>query len=404
MQIFDQLLHNKTFLSTFLNVCQSQNGPTKSGGSKFTFNDGTNLAGLLTVELNDNLPYLYSIVKQLLTDYIALNFETTTSQVNNEENNLVEALVTNWLSIFMYDFIRDTDCGANLYKLIKSIHFNIEMAPCDQINEKAFNSMCSEYLLENDSSTLKYQVLFTNVLDSITNGNDLNPIVDQAQVKTCRLLDCDTIQQSKRKILNQCFKSSMNSNIDQYNINDIDLFVIIPLIDNNNSTLNTTSTQIIQLQDFYLDANNANTNGIDQKLLTLKDYNIQSGSIMNICYKKNQQHQQQLLLMKQQQQQQQISNDQDPNNVYMSTLSMNNVNINEYVPYSTLNSSQQQQQQKVQLAAKNHFNNNINCQMVPLLTQNVYHLSKSNVDSRQSKQTNINSKKANKNGNFINFF
>ena len=72
MQLFDQLIHNKTFMLTFMQVCES---PSNSGS--FTLKDKCHFASLVTLGLKDNLPYLYSIIKCLLSDYIASCFQAT---------------------------------------------------------------------------------------------------------------------------------------------------------------------------------------------------------------------------------------------------------------------------------------------------------------------------------------
>jgi hypothetical protein len=303
MQLFDQLLHNKTFLLTFIQVCEEN--------STFTLKDRCHLASLLTICLRDNLPYFYSIVKCLLADYIAQSFSPT--HCNNKNMNrskllfrsnesLIEPLLTNWISMFMFDFQKDTQCATHLYRLVKVIKFYLDMGPCDEQTQQATNTLNEERLLKE---FIQFQPVYVNIVNKLTATTISNTTTT---VQICRLLDCDTLNQAKEKILDHLFKKNRTL---APAINNIDLELCL-LIVNQDQQQQTTVITLKDTEEELLMATNqqqqpqlVTTNGL-KRLLTLKDYNIQNGAFINICIK--QYHQQQ--------QQQQ--------HVYMSTLSMNN--------------------------------------------------------------------------------
>jgi plexin B len=202
MQLFDQLLHNKTFLLTFIQVCEEN--------STFTLKDRCHLASLLTICLRDNLPYFYSIVKCLLADYIAQSFSPT--HCNNKNMNrskllfrsnesLIEPLLTNWISMFMFDFQKDTQCATHLYRLVKVIKFYLDMGPCDEQTQQATNTLNEERLLKE---FIQFQPVYVNIVNKLTAAT----ISNTTTVQICRLLDCDTINQAKEKILDHLFKTN----------------------------------------------------------------------------------------------------------------------------------------------------------------------------------------------------
>lgn len=322
MHLFDQLIHNKNFLLTFINVCEQQ-------PSSFTLKDKLSMASLLMLGLKDNLPYLYSIIKSLLSDYIRTSFKAPNSKVLNSKpkllfrtnESLIEPLLSNWISMFMYDFQRDTQCSMHLYRLVKSIKSYTDMGPCDQVKQLAFNSLNEERLL-NDSS-MHFQIIYVNiVINQCLLSNPSNK-----SLYICPLIDCDSIHQAKEKIIDYIFKSS---NLSQFNLNsrptvkDIDLELCLILIPNEQSTnqaqnQQTTLITLKETEDELIgtDCSLTQSNNKFKRLLALKDYNIQNGSFINLSFK------QQIISIQHGQDHQQ--------HVYMSTMSMNN----EYVLYAS---------------------------------------------------------------------
>jgi plexin A len=301
MQLFDQLIHNKTFLLTFVQVCEQEET------ASFTLKDKCHFASLLILGLKDNLPYLYSIIKSLLSDYISNCFQQHQSTQNTTKSNLrrgkllfrsneslVEPLLTNWLGMFMYDFQRDTQSATHLYRLVKSVKFYLEMGPCDQQTQQAQNTLSEHVLLKE---TLSYQTIYINIVNQCVSQQS-----STTSVQICPLLDCDTVQQAKEKILNFLFKQQQILN--KPKPCDVDLELCLILIQNDQIDQEQSTIITLKETEDELLTNSLSQDNQPKRLLTLKDYNIQNGSFINLTYKK-----------------QQIAAAGDPQNVYQS---MNN--------------------------------------------------------------------------------
>lgn len=340
MLLFDQLLNNKNFLLTFLQQIEKTN--TMSGVEK------RNFVGLLTLSLRHNLSYLYSILKLLLSEQIAHAFRTKTQRslfkpCGGKIESMGEMLLTNWLSIFMYTFQRDTQCSIELFRLVQCIRYYLQMGPCDQCQNKAVNTINERSYLSGAGMTgsscdsilvWPYQTLYVNL---IVNGNT------KALFTNVALNDCDSVPQAKEKCLDWVFKSNLN--LSQFGVSckpslaECDLELCLVLI--KNDTDNSLSTQQPQQTTTFValketedeltstvtgqrvdESSEKMMSGELTRLLTLKDYNIQSGSFLNISFKINPKSQE---------------NDEQANHVYMSTLSMSN----EYVLYASNSCTQQ---------------------------------------------------------------
>ncbi|KAJ8257289.1 hypothetical protein GJAV_G00184000 [Gymnothorax javanicus] len=111
--------------------------------------------------------------------------------------SVVEKLLTNWMSISLYSFLRDS-VGEPLYMLFRAIKHQVDKGPVDAVTGKAKYTLNDNRLLRED---VEYRTLTLNVLVQGGAGNE-------AQAVPSRVLDCDTITQVKEKILDQAYKSS----------------------------------------------------------------------------------------------------------------------------------------------------------------------------------------------------
>lgn len=136
-------------------------------------------------------------------------------------------------------------------------------------------------------------------------------------VQVCRVLDMDTIAQAKDKILEYLYK--VNSNLRPSSVH-VDLELCLILLNSQNNSIDTNtlgsqanqhSTTLITLKETEEEL--IGTSNIDlqmpKRLLTLRDYNIQNGSFINVCFKQSYTQLQQC---------------QNSGHVYMSTLSIGN--------------------------------------------------------------------------------
>jgi hypothetical protein len=329
MLLFDQLLNNKNFLVTFLS--QIEKSP-----NQMSMLEKRNFVGMLTLALRHNLSYLYSILKLILSEHIANSFKTKTHKSLFKPSNsagdesIAELLLTNWISIFMYTFQRDTQCSLELYRLVQCIKFYLQMAPCDQPGQLALNTLNEDSYLNPCDLLPAHQQFQTIYINLIVNNNS-------KALFTVALLDCDTIYQAKEKCMDCVFKSNLN--LTQFNLiykpslGQCELELCLVLIKNDESLQNqqqqqqTTFVALKETEDELMVSNVGTTDSsksvTPKRLLTLKDYNIQSGSFINLSFRE-----------KMQQQQTQAASgthDDQANHVYMSTLSMSN----EYVLYAS---------------------------------------------------------------------
>lgn len=64
------------------------------------------MASLLTVALHNNLVYLTEVMETLLMDLMQQNSNTQPKLLLRRTESIVEKLLTNWMSICLYGFLR----------------------------------------------------------------------------------------------------------------------------------------------------------------------------------------------------------------------------------------------------------------------------------------------------------
>uniref|UniRef100_A0A7N8WT97 Plexin b2a, tandem duplicate 1 n=1 Tax=Mastacembelus armatus TaxID=205130 RepID=A0A7N8WT97_9TELE len=184
---FSNLLNSKTFLINFIHTLE--NRPDFNARSRGYF------ASLLTVALHGKLEYYTDIMRTLL-------LELMDEHVQNKNPKLmlliwaiklVERMLCNWMSICLYQFLRDT-AGEPLYKLYKALKHQVEKGPVDAKLKKAKYTLNDTGLLGDD---VEYSVLTLQVLVH-GEGPDVTPV---------KVLNCDTITQVKEKIIDQVYRN-----------------------------------------------------------------------------------------------------------------------------------------------------------------------------------------------------
>jgi hypothetical protein len=290
MLLFNQLLNNKIFLNIFINVLNKQDTFVNKEREQFT--------SLLQLLLKTNLPYLYSIIKLQLGDLItniagskpqAPTISTISTTITTLETTkttptpIIDYLLTNWVSIFMYQYIND-NLSIKFYRLIKLIKYQLESGPIDSCQNLAKYCLNENYLLKFDDSS--YKKLYIN-------------LINQQQVyKTYFILDCDTIRQVKEKFLDFLYKNIANSQ--RPNVNDIELELYIL---KNQQQLNEILFDSQNIAKALLRESNDNEfcleyNGCKyRRLLCVKDFGIADGAYISIQYKQPQQQQHQILTL-----------------------------------------------------------------------------------------------------------
>ncbi|KAJ3602767.1 hypothetical protein NHX12_030515, partial [Muraenolepis orangiensis] len=183
------LLNSKLFLTKFIHTLEGQR--------TFSPRDRAYVASLLTVALHGKLEYFTDILKTLLNDLVEQYVAKNPKLMLRRTETVVEKLLTNWMSICLYAFLRDS-AGESLYMLFRAIKHQVEKGPVDAVTGKAKYTLNDNRLLRED---LEYKTLTLNVL---AQGGGLN----ESQPLPSKVLDIDTISQVKEKLLEQVYKGT----------------------------------------------------------------------------------------------------------------------------------------------------------------------------------------------------
>ncbi|RXN24922.1 plexin-B1-like isoform X1 [Labeo rohita] len=186
------LLNSKLFLTKFIHTLESQR--------TFSPRDRGYVASLLTVALHSKLEYFTDILKTLLNDLVEQYIAKNPKLMLRRTETVVEKLLTNWISICLYAFLRHS-AGESLYMLFRAIKHQVDKGPVDAVTGKAKYTLNDNRLLRED---LEYHTLTVNVLMQGIGVNEAQPVA-------AKVLDCDTITQVKEKILDQVYKGTSYS-------------------------------------------------------------------------------------------------------------------------------------------------------------------------------------------------
>ncbi|XP_007953477.1 plexin-B1 [Orycteropus afer afer] len=182
------LLNSKLFLTKFIHTLESQR--------TFSARDRAYVASLLTVALHGKLEYFTDILRTLLSDLVAQYVAKNPKLMLRRTETVVEKLLTNWMSICLYTFVRDS-VGEPLYMLFRGIKHQVDKGPVDSVTGKAKYTLNDNRLLRED---VEYRPLTLNALLAV------GPGTGEAQGMPVKVLDCDTISQAKEKMLEQLYK------------------------------------------------------------------------------------------------------------------------------------------------------------------------------------------------------
>ncbi|XP_067093381.1 plexin-B1 [Osmerus mordax] len=183
------LLNSKLFLTKFIHTLESQR--------TFSPRDRAYVASLLTVALHGKLEYFTDILKTLLNDLVEQYVAKNPKLMLRRTETVVEKLLTNWMSICLYAFLRDS-AGESLYMLFRAIKHQVDKGPVDAVTGKAKYTLNDNRLLRED---VEYRTLTLNVLMQGGGVNETQPLPS-------KVLDCDTITQVKEKLLEQVYKGT----------------------------------------------------------------------------------------------------------------------------------------------------------------------------------------------------
>ncbi|KAG7238683.1 hypothetical protein INR49_030529, partial [Caranx melampygus] len=158
------LLNSKLFLTKFIHTLEVQR--------TFSPRDRAYVASLLTVALHGKLEYFTDILKTCL-------------MISTE--SVVEKLLTNWMSICLFTFLRES-AGESFYMLFRAIKHQVDKGPVDAVTGKAKYTLNDNRLLRED---VEYRTLTLNVVmpAAAASGGTTT------QTVPAKVLDCDTITQ-----------------------------------------------------------------------------------------------------------------------------------------------------------------------------------------------------------------
>lgn len=199
ISLFSTLLSNKHFLITFVHALEQQ--------KDFVVRDRCNLASLLTIALHGKLEYYTSIMKDLLVDLVDASASKNPKLMLRRTESVVEKMLTNWMSICMYSYLKET-VGEPFFLLLCAIRQQINKGSIDAITGKARYTLNEEWLLrENiEAKPVNLNVSFQGCgMDSLS----------------VRVMDTDTIYQVKEKILEAFYKNTPFSQ--RPKVEDVDL-------------------------------------------------------------------------------------------------------------------------------------------------------------------------------------
>ncbi|XP_070847708.1 plexin-C1 [Chaetodon trifascialis] len=178
-----RLIQDQLFLTSMVHALEEQ--------KSFNIKDKCALASLLTVALHNKLSYLTEVMEALLRALMQQNSNTQPKLLLRRTESTVEKLLTNWMSICLYGFLRES-VGQHLFLMVSALRQQTAKGPVDCVTEKALYTLSEDWLLwqAQDFSSLKLKVLFAVGSD----GEVSEPLEVNA-------LSCDTVEQVKEKIL-----------------------------------------------------------------------------------------------------------------------------------------------------------------------------------------------------------
>ncbi|XP_042366924.1 plexin-C1 isoform X2 [Plectropomus leopardus] len=182
-QGLSRLIQDQLFLTSMVHALEEQ--------KSFNINDKCTLASLLTVALHNNLLYLTEVMEALMKTLMQQSSNTQPKLLLRRTESTVEKMLTNWMSICLYGFLRES-VGQHLFLMVSALTQQTAKGPVDCVTEKALYTLSEDWLLwqAQDFSSLKLKVLFAVGSD----GEVSEPLEVNA-------LSCDSVEQVKEKIL-----------------------------------------------------------------------------------------------------------------------------------------------------------------------------------------------------------
>ncbi|XP_030070534.1 plexin-C1 [Microcaecilia unicolor] len=249
------LICNKAFLVNLIHTLEKQD--------TFTVKDRCLFASFLAVALHSKLVYLTQVLEVLTKDLVEQYSNSHPKLMLRHTELVMEKLLTNWMSICLYGFLRDT-VGEPLYLLVTMLNQRIHKGPVDAITCKALYTLNEDWLLwqVTEFSPVTLNVVFPRI--SVSESEEA--ACEDIQVN---VLDCDTIGQAKDKIL-QAF---LSKNGHPFGVPEGETGLELHTGQQRKELLDIDSSSLI--------LENGKT-----KLNTIRHYQISDGATINVLKKK----------------------------------------------------------------------------------------------------------------------
>lgn len=184
IQEFTKFLNNQQFLITFIDVIERQR--------EFQVAHRCEVASYLTIALYSDFSYLSKILFTLLDKLILNDINKTPKLLLRATKSVAEKLLTNWLSLALYDYLC-TMTGPPLYDLCYKILVTVELGPLDFVTHQARFALSQDKILSEEVDYEKLEVQ----AEGPDGTRSKNPVL---------LLDCDTITQVKGKLYRDIYR------------------------------------------------------------------------------------------------------------------------------------------------------------------------------------------------------
>uniref|UniRef100_A0AAQ5Y0P7 Plexin-B1 n=1 Tax=Amphiprion ocellaris TaxID=80972 RepID=A0AAQ5Y0P7_AMPOC len=194
LQQLNNLLNNRLFLTRFIHTLEAQQG--------FSQRDRGYVASLLTMALHDKLEYFTEVMKSLLQDLVQQYVAKNPKLMLRRTETVVEKMLTNWMSICLYSFLKVAVAGEPLYMLYRAIKYQVDKGPVDVVTGKAKRTLNDSHLLREDIDYCAMVTTATHLLPVCISC--LSPHLSHLSVPVS-LLDSDSV---KDKILDQVYRGA----------------------------------------------------------------------------------------------------------------------------------------------------------------------------------------------------
>uniref|UniRef100_A0A8D8Y662 Plexin-A4 n=1 Tax=Cacopsylla melanoneura TaxID=428564 RepID=A0A8D8Y662_9HEMI len=246
LELFRQLIMNKTFLLLFIGTLESN--------MNFLMSDRVNVASLIMLVLQTKMEYCTDILKTLLAQLIDkfMKEKSNPYLLLRQTESVAEKMLSSWFTFLLYPFLREC-AGEPLYLLFQAMKYQLNKGPEDVITGEARYSISEKTLIRGVIHFLPMTVYV-----SCGGYKRIN----------VKVLDCDTISQVKEKSLDAIYQATP--------------FSKRPRIDDLNIEWRTSKGDRIILNDFDT---TTNVEEDWKRVNTLSHYNVPYGARLTLVPK-----------------------------------------------------------------------------------------------------------------------